>query len=734
LQNSGFVDFRDYFGRFFAFFKGSNIRKLILLPLKKAKSGQNNPENRRTLSFATTSVKRRLFIKSCQKISAQSQKAWASMLRRISDFRDWLVELNNVALDAARRSITVSLRMVRKIYVEKRELVVISHRRFLKQCVATGTLVMTSYGRLLGQCRRLFVSMRRLTRFISEKIHWAFATTEKLIAAFFIKRVKAVRRTILRSKRRGIEKCCKAWTATSEGISNFRENVVKQHQKSLGVSRWLICAIRKNSSELCQRVLNFFQWIFDQCRKGFSFTRKLFISLKNSVKRAQIASKLRTYSLSKKQSARKAGRAFNDEKLRAVLRPSLGRRAMFALKQPIKESAIWIRQIPRKVLRLKKISVKHTPTIYKEISKLQDYRIIFSKQKKIIASKWKAKRLPNPLKNLNLSSVSTVSFWMIVGYLFLGRHKTAPFNGSNSSNGSGSTETILADAGFPLLGAIGPPVNNQKEDTSSRFSFWPKRMTLRHVEGSGEGIGYGTDYTTLALLFASDYKVGHIMPMLDLRAHRFDNNTYAANVGIAGRYIPQSGTFCQILGFNAFYDYREGNKGNYSQVGVGLEILGKRWDLRANGYAPIGVKKHKTTCVFDDYIGDYYAIHRECEFTSYGYNAEIGYYLVRSKDYFLYAAGGPYYLARKCHDKTRGGMFRIRPQYKDYLALDFSVSYDPVFKTVYQAQVILYLPLYQLSKKGNQRPCNLLDQQIYQPIERFEVMPLGRRSCWQTNF
>jgi hypothetical protein len=79
-------------------------------------------------------------------------------------------------------------------------------------------------------------------------------------------------------------------------------------------------------------------------------------------------------------------------------------------------------------------------------------------------------------------------------------------------------------------------------------------------------------------------------------------------------------------------------------------------------------------------------------------------------------------------------MFRVRPQYKDYLAFDFSVSHDSVFQTVYQAQIILYLPLYQLSKKGNQRPCNLTDYQIYQPIERYEVMPIGRRSCWQTNF
>jgi hypothetical protein len=77
----------------------------------------------------------------------------------------------------------------------------------------------------------------------------------------------------------------------------------------------------------------------------------------------------------------------------------------------------------------------------------------------------------------------------------------------------------------------------------------------------------------------------------------------------------------------------------------------------------------------------------------------------------------------------------VRPQYKDYLALDFSVSYDQVYKTVYQAEVILYLPLYQLSsKKTRQGPCGMTDRQIYQPIERFEIMPLAKRDCWLYNW
>ena len=80
-------------------------------------------------------------------------------------------------------------------------------------------------------------------------------------------------------------------------------------------------------------------------------------------------------------------------------------------------------------------------------------------------------------------------------------------------------------------------------------------------------------------------------------------------------------------------------------------------------------------------------------------------------------------------------MARIRPQYKDYVALDMSVSYDKSFKTVYEAAVIVYLPLYQISsKKSRKAPCGITDRQVYQPIERFEIMPLGKNCCWKTNF
>ena len=237
-------------------------------------------------------------------------------------------------------------------------------------------------------------------------------------------------------------------------------------------------------------------------------------------------------------------------------------------------------------------------------------------------------------------------------------------------------------------------------------------------------------------LLAGEYKPGKFLPQIDLRGDRFDDTTYAASGGFVLRYIPRKdGPVKQIFGLNAYYDYRQGNIGYFNQIGGGIEILGKRWDFRANVYVPVGEKRKMQRCLFDDFIGDFFAIEDSFESISFAYNAEVGWLAINSQYLLLYLAGGPYYIAgRKSFDKTRGGEFRIQPQYKDYIALNAIVSHDPLFNTVYQFEVIVNLPLYLLSKKIDMKAtCGLTPRQIYQPVIRYDVMPIGRCSCWQFN-
>jgi len=294
-----------------------------------------------------------------------------------------------------------------------------------------------------------------------------------------------------------------------------------------------------------------------------------------------------------------------------------------------------------------------------------------------------------------------------------------------------SDRNLVAKADPPQEGEQIPPPD---PSSPSSYHWFPKRITISHIQGNENEIAYGTNFTTLALLFAPPYHLGKFMPMLDLRGHRFDDNTYAANIGVIARYIPTPNTFCYILGLNAYYDYRQGGLGYFQQAGVGIEILGKRWDIRANAYVPFGGKTNTKACVFDDYLGGYVITNNFLEEISYSFNAEVGYLAINSKNILFYAAIGPYYIAgRKCDTTTAGGKFRIRPQYKDYFAIDLSVSHDSIFETIYQAEFIIYLPLYQIANQ-KRSPCGITDRQIYQPVERFEVMPLMRQNCWNSNF
>lgn len=328
-----------------------------------------------------------------------------------------------------------------------------------------------------------------------------------------------------------------------------------------------------------------------------------------------------------------------------------------------------------------------------------------------------------------LSSFLVIFPFIIIFVVIKETEKDSEIN--SNSNETSHASTSRKSSSF--IRSPDPPTSdppNSKDYVNHRFAV--KRVALRQAQGTA-GINYGTNYSTAAVLFAPDYELGTVLPMIDARAHRFNNNTYAANLGLAGRYIPEPNSFCELLGFNAFYDFRQGCKGNYNQIGVGIEVLGRIWDFRANGYFPIGKRKHKTHCFFDDFDGDFFISHRSTEFVSYGFNAEIGALAKDYKHFLLYVAGGPYYFLRKCCNRTLGGEIRIRPQYKDYVALDLRLSYDQVFRTVFQAEIIISLPLYQLDPQ-NKGPCRITDRQIYQPIERFEIMPLGRRECWKFNF
>lgn len=90
-----------------------------------------------------------------------------------------------------------------------------------------------------------------------------------------------------------------------------------------------------------------------------------------------------------------------------------------------------------------------------------------------------------------------------------------------------------------------------------------------------------------------------------------------------GAYIPDDNSFCELLGVNAYHDWRQGFISDYHQMGVGVEVLSRRWDFRANAYIPFGAAKNLNVCNYN-YPGGYEMTFSDCEFATYGFNAEVG--------------------------------------------------------------------------------------------------------------
>lgn len=260
----------------------------------------------------------------------------------------------------------------------------------------------------------------------------------------------------------------------------------------------------------------------------------------------------------------------------------------------------------------------------------------------------------------------------------------------------------------------------------------PKRIEVSHIEGKGIGYLYG--YTALGVEFAPYYEKGSILPIIDVEGLYFDNNNWGGNLGAIFRFIPE--TIPLMPGFNAFYAYRQGRRGNYNFLGVGVELLSAIFDFRFNGYIPFGqrrfskIKKQK-------YEGGFVSEFQITEYAYSGFDAEVGALFFQKNDFFLYAAAGPFYVSGELGSQGWGVQARLQPQYSDYVSVDLSMNNSKVFGTIFSAELILSVPLYNFtSMKNRSGPGKITNRQIYQPVRRFKAAPIGDpgQCCWKGNF
>jgi len=233
---------------------------------------------------------------------------------------------------------------------------------------------------------------------------------------------------------------------------------------------------------------------------------------------------------------------------------------------------------------------------------------------------------------------------------------------------------------------------------------------LEHTEG--RGIGYHHGYTafgafwTPRLSYNSNQLLSdNIRPFIAAEYDVFNNGKSAASVGIGARYI--SRCLSKVFGVNLYYDYRQACK-SFNQVGLGVEMLGLGFDLRANGYIPVGNTHYSHNDRFLSF-GEGLCAHRHVINRSYGgIDAELETYLSRwwcgcqDWDFFL-AAGGYWYCSKHHegrHNHINGCRLRTGANYLGILEFELRAYFDNVHNAYVQGLVGFSIPLYRVNDCG----------------------------------
>lgn len=335
------------------------------------------------------------------------------------------------------------------------------------------------------------------------------------------------------------------------------------------------------------------------------------------------------------------------------------------------------------------------------------------------------------------------TFFFVFVMIFVVAGLSAKPNFSRLYPNPDSSKTIAPTFDFHSPPGLAASYSEQEDDSDTEAQEECKqkelidglrsiRMTLRYT--SPRGIGYNPGYTTIEGFFAPPYWMGGSwIPFLDVRNHIFDNGKFAANVGAGLRYL----SLGRIWGGNAYYDYRNAGRFHCNQIAIGFETLGEDWDVRVNGYFPVGKSKSDYFHVNFAYFKEHSLFIRASrDFAMTGFNAEAEYHW----DYFeqapCYIAGGPYYLTGN-GEAAWGGQLRYGVDLcRRFLRVEGNLSYDHLFKWIGQGAFSVNIPLGKqcrsVRKEGE--PCSktsTLCLRGLQRVDRFEIIPVDRKRSAQ---
>ncbi|MBM3197883.1 MAG: hypothetical protein FJZ58_01335 [Chlamydiae bacterium] len=286
-----------------------------------------------------------------------------------------------------------------------------------------------------------------------------------------------------------------------------------------------------------------------------------------------------------------------------------------------------------------------------------------------------------------------------------------------------------AETAQPSNKATLAPYRGNKDSTAQTVSQDPNcpktdpsfRFRLKHREANG--IGYNQGYSSLDGFFVFGATESWF-PFLDFRAHLFNNGKPAANLGFGLRYLPDH--LHAVFGINGFLDIKATSHSSFEQVGAGIEILGTKWQMQANGYFPMFSHNHLYQVGFYTFQGNHALFRAKRELAFKGYDLSCKRLLWSSRLCDLSATLGGYQFFADYEQRASGGLFKMQTNLTPYLSFEGQASYDSLFKGILQIQMSLSIPFgKRISLKNTKLSCvqrSRLAHNISEEVDRFEMI------------
>jgi hypothetical protein len=237
---------------------------------------------------------------------------------------------------------------------------------------------------------------------------------------------------------------------------------------------------------------------------------------------------------------------------------------------------------------------------------------------------------------------------------------------------------------------------------------------------TGPGVGYESSFANFEAFVPLSQSVGDNVTFLEGRLLlSTENSLTSGNIILGHRFLSSKSN--RLYGASIAYDTRDTGKSTFHQVGVGVEILGESWDIRANAYIPVGETRQlteervvNTATSFSEpfFQGNFLAqtrnqqqqINRRWEAAMTGFDLEAGVkisQLGEARDLRGYA--GVYYYDAAGSSGFFGGKARLELRPSDTLKLGLSLSSDATFGTNLVFQVGASFPSNRPKGKGKER-------------------------------